>query len=99
MTQAMRERIKRSVTINENGCWDWIYRKDRHGYGKLSMRPNPKLAHRVAYEAFVGPIKDGYTIDHLCFNKICCNPEHLECVTASVNTARSNKRRGEKKRP
>jgi hypothetical protein len=52
------------------------------------------LAHRVAYEALVGPIPDGMTIDHLCRNKRCLNPAHMELVTRGENTRRAHEGRG-----
>ena len=46
------------------------------------------MAHRFAYEEYVGPIPDGLQIDHLCRNKWCVNPEHLEPVTCRENALR-----------
>lgn len=47
------------------------------------------LAHRVAYQALVGPIPAGMTVDHTCHNRICCNPAHLRLLTNAEN-ARDN---------
>jgi hypothetical protein len=60
------------------------------GYGYFNIRAglNNFPAHRVAYQEFVGPIPDGYVIDHLCRNPPCCNPAHLEAVPFRVNLRR-----------
>ncbi len=46
------------------------------------------MVHRVTYETFVGPIPEGLEIDHLCRNRLCCNPVHLEAVTRKENVRR-----------
>ncbi len=56
----------------------------REGYGLLDRT----LAHRLSYEAFVGPIVDNLTIDHLCRNRWCVNPTHLEAVPLATNVMR-----------
>jgi hypothetical protein len=63
------------------------------GYGMLRYAPEPKTvktvyAHRVAYELTLGGVPQGMTIDHLCRNKLCCNPQHMEIVTRSENSRR-----------
>jgi hypothetical protein len=73
-------------------CWLWIGSL-RGGYGQFMVKAissTPQRAHRWAYEHFVGPIPDGLTIDHLCRNKACVNPTHLEPVTLRVNILRSD---------
>jgi len=72
----------------ETGCWDWKMRKSTAGYGLLTRGGRTLQAHRVLYERHVGPIPDGLEIDHLCRNRGCVNPSHLEAVTRSTNLRR-----------
>jgi hypothetical protein len=69
-------------------CWNWTGRKQGSGYGAIELDRRSLLAHRVAFELTVGPIPEGLTLDHLCMNKLCVNPAHLEPVTASENVKR-----------
>ena len=66
------------ITVDSNGCWIWQGARSS-GYGALGGQwwGFEKYAHRWAYRAFVGPIPDGYEIDHLCLVRPCCNPAHL----------------------
>jgi hypothetical protein len=82
------ERWESRVHRTFGGCWEWTGAKDRDGYGTMHHRNRPYRAHRFAYEQFVGPIPDGLVIDHLCTNRGCVNPEHLEPVTNAVNIKR-----------
>lgn len=81
-------RILARVTEGAGGCWLWSGSCDRGGYGQITVNGKHLRAHRVAYEAFVGPIPDGLQLDHLCRVRACVNPEHLEPVTARVNALR-----------
>lgn len=69
-------------------CWEWTGGTGK-GYGRAKNRSGlSKQAHRVAYELLVGPVPEGLQIDHLCRNRTCVNPDHLEVVTSRVNTRR-----------
>lgn len=83
------ERILASVTKDAaTGCWTWARSVDRNGYGHLHFQRRMWIAHRTAYEQFVGPIPNGMTLDHVCRNKRCVNPAHLEPVTQLENVRR-----------
>jgi hypothetical protein len=73
----------------DGDCWEWTGQRDRDGYGRL-WRPAGKtrVAHRIAYELLVGPIPEGLQLDHLCLNKCCVNPDHVEPVTLAENCRR-----------
>jgi hypothetical protein len=83
-----RDWFRSRIEVRPDGCWDWQLRIDRCGYGRVSF-PVPDMqglmAHRVAYEAMVGPIPEGMTIDHLCRNTKCINPDHLRPATQREN--------------
>lgn len=89
------ERLMAYVERTDAGCWRWTGRLSSAGYGETSgERHGVKvLAHRVSYETFVGPIPDGLHIDHLCRNRACINPEHLEPVTLQENLRRGREAR------
>jgi hypothetical protein len=70
----------------ETGCWLWQAYIRPDGYGTFMVAGKNFRAHRWSYEQFAGPIADGLVIDHLCRNRSCVNPEHLEPVTSFVNT-------------
>jgi len=82
------ETIKSRIRVSEAGCWEWTGYLDRDGYGVLNDSHRPKHAHRVSYQLFVGPIPLHMTIDHLCRNRPCVNPAHLEVVSRGENTLR-----------
>ncbi len=70
-------------------CWEWHGYTGPNGYGYFAIDRNVvRLAHRTAYELFSGAIPEGLQLDHLCRNRACCNPDHLEPVTSSDNNRR-----------
>ena len=87
--QTLEERFLAKVQ-KTTGCWLWTGSKDRQGYGAIHRDNSMERAHRVSHELYKGPIPDGLTIDHLCRNTSCVNPEHLEAVTQQVNILRSD---------
>lgn len=83
-------RFARKIMPMENGCWAWhgnIHPETRYGRFWFG-RHLDRLAHRVAYEWSIGPIPEGMVIDHLCRNRQCVNPSHLEVVTNVENVMR-----------
>lgn len=91
MDQSVLEYMDRRINKTA-GCWDWTGSMYGNGYGRLRCASRQgELAHRVAYEMWVGPLVEGLTIDHLCRNKRCVNPAHLEQVTITENVRRSSR--------
>lgn len=74
----------------DTGCWIWQLGMFRTGYGSVWNGERNTVAHRVYYEDLIGPIPDGLTLDHLCRNRACCNPGHLEPVTMRENVLRGD---------
>lgn len=74
----------------DNECWPFLAYLNRDGYGQFHGE-GEVLAHRFAYRVLVGPIPEGLTLDHLCFNKACVNPAHLEPVTINENLRRRHR--------
>lgn len=75
--------------VDKSGsCWMWTGRTDRYGYGRFKLDRRMALAHRVSFLFSLGSIPPGMTIDHLCRNRACVRPDHLEVVTRKVNSLR-----------
>ena len=73
-------------------CWEWSGTRTKLDYGTSTgggKDGSYGKAYRASYMAFVGAIPPRYQIDHLCMNRPCVNPEHLEAVTARVNVQRA----------
>lgn len=77
-----------SKVRDQHGCWQWTGSVNSRGYGQWAFNQVSKSVHRLTWIEFRGDIPDGLTIDHLCRNKRCVNPWHMELVTPRVNNQR-----------
>jgi hypothetical protein len=90
----LSERFLEKISFDPHReCWNWNGALMKTGYGMIGLGwpehgSKPRMAHRVAYELFVGPIPEGLQLDHLCHNPRCVNPAHLEAVTCAINLSR-----------
>lgn len=82
------ERIASKIAVADSGCWQWTASISVDGYGRTTVNRRTAGAHRACYEILVGSIPVHLVIDHLCRNRRCVNPEHLEPVTRRENTLR-----------
>ena len=83
--QLLRERV---VIDPATGCWDCTLATNGFGYTQVWYGGRAVRTHRFVYEHPIGPIPLGLQIDHLCRNRRCCNPAHLEPVTPAENQRR-----------
>ncbi len=85
----LEERLARNIVKDQQtGCWNW-QGGIVCGYGSVFHERKTKRVHRVVWQLNRGPIPTGLELDHLCRNRRCCNPDHLEPVTRSENALRS----------
>jgi hypothetical protein len=91
------ERLLRNRRIVESGCWEWRGGVHPNGYASTNVgsraggaKRRRVYVHRLAFELWRGEIPDGLDLDHLCRNRRCFNPAHLEPVTRRVNTLRGD---------
>mgnify|MGYP001606994356 CR=1 FL=1 len=59
-------------------CWNWKHALGHNGYGLFWYKGSTKRAHRVFYEIFKGEVSKNMVVDHICRNRKCVNPDHLE---------------------
>lgn len=71
-------------------CWEWTSYRDKDGYGSFCLRRSARAAHFVAWTIEHGQIPDGLEIDHLCRNRACVRPSHMELVTHRENIRRGD---------
>lgn len=81
------ERLLAKVDVKDDGCWVFTAKQNGSGYGFFWYNGKGRLAHRVSYEIYVEPIPKDGVIHHRCGNRLCVNPEHLQCTTWNHNYA------------
>lgn len=86
------ERFWNYVNERPNGCWCWTGTRDTSGYGSIKVQGRLQLAHRFAYEQWIGPIPLGYDLHHKCKNRWCVNPKHLDALRHGDHTVLTHKR-------
>ena len=77
-----------TARIDAGDCWEWTGRIQDDGYGQMWWAGRSQTAHRVVYEVLAGPIPEGLSLDHLCRNQRCVNPDHLEPLPIRDNILR-----------
>lgn len=84
------DRFWLKVDKNIKNCWEYLGFKDKDGYGVFSINGKVYRPHRIVYFLTFGKISSKKTLDHLCRNRGCVNPNHLEEVTLKENILRGN---------
>ena len=85
----IKERFLSHVKVlSQQECWPWLAHHSPKGYGYFNFEGKNIQSHRISYMLFIGPLPEGKEVDHLCRNRICQNPWHLQAVTHIVNLHR-----------
>lgn len=82
------QRFTEKIHEDARGCWIWDAYVGTNGYGRFSVDNRGALAHRWSYEYHISEIPEALVLDHLCRNRSCVNPWHLEPITQRVNIER-----------
>ncbi len=94
-TLSALERFWRDCDSSTDGCWLWKGAFTGAGYGQIYVNGKVVYTHRYAYTVIAGKaIPEGHDLDHLCRNRLCANPDHLEAVTRKENLRRGEHANG-----
>jgi hypothetical protein len=88
------DRLAEKVALTDEGCLEFLGALSGAGYGVIGLGRRADgvgYTHRLTYEHRFGPIPDGFHIDHLCRNRRCCLPDHLEVVDQALNNLRARR--------
>lgn len=82
----LRDRVEpRIIKDDPSGCWLWPNKPNGDGYSTIDERGRRLLLHRLVLSWYIGPLPSGVVVDHRCFNRACCNPDHLRLATDKQN--------------
>lgn len=84
---------KLDLSGGEGECWRWTASLNAYGYAQLHVAGTMKRVHILLYEELVGPVPPGSELDHLCRNRGCVNPAHMEPVSHATNCRRGARTR------
>lgn len=94
ISPTLQAKVTSRISVEDRGyktpCWISNRAAQPNGYTKLGYLGTTWLTHRFAYTVFLGPVPNGLQLDHLCRQRACCNPTHLEPVTARENILRGD---------
>jgi hypothetical protein len=89
LTERFTEKVEEPFDVH-NDCWIWKGSKTGSGYGQIWVDGKYVTAHRISYELMVGPIPEGHAVDHLCRNRPCVRPDHLQALEHHENWTQWN---------
>ncbi len=88
IVERLPRRFARRIVVDASGCWLWTGTKHEAGYGRVRQRGRQVTAHRAIYGLVARPVPSDKQLDHLCRNRLCVNPLHMEVVDNRTNTLR-----------
>lgn len=94
LTPAQSRRLWKKIDVvgkTRYDCWEWTASLNDYGYGQFRAGEKVSVAHKFVYEELIGPVEEGMVLDHLCRNRKCCNPFHLDQVSIGENTERGTR--------